>query len=297
MTSERIKRTIETLLGKCEEAAHRGDWAFVLDTAKRVLRMDPEDQDANAFVQMAEDEQGTPEPSRTARRAHGGESRVRAATERLQRDVRLSGVSPAFSETAQHGPKATTPTLFVVYSSASEDEEYKQALKKHLRNLKREGVFFFNPPDFPTDDDSRLPHHAADVAERFSKADVILLLVSPDYLDAALQEGPKKLEYDLAFKNLDERRSNVRVVPVILRSCSWDTVKELCNLEAMPPPRGETPVKELGKDAAFTAIARWLERLVRQRKGTTDGLEKRKRPDSAMHISKTSVGALDNDRR
>ena len=308
MTSERIQRTIDTLLGQCEEAARRGDWGLVLETAKRVLRLDPQHEDANAFVRMAEDERETPQTGHIPRRAHAAESRFRLGVERWQSDLPKHGISPTFAESAGQGPKSKAPTLYVVYSSASADEEYKEELKKHLRNLKREGVLFFNPPDYPIDDDSRLPHHEDDVADRFGKADVILLLVSPDYLDAALQKGPKKLEFDLALLNLEQRRSAVHVVPVILRKCSWDSVPELGDL-CQESPIQSSDLQERNRPGIDgfifngnghfqvrpPAIARWLEGLVKQRTGATEGLEKKKRPESAMRDRTTSVGVANND--
>lgn len=292
-----VKRVIDTWLDQCAEASLRGDFSFVLDTAKRVLDADPKNADAITFVQLAEDEQEAPKPSRPIRRKHFSEQRGRTAAERLPSDTRVSGLLPTFGKTAQQGLKATKPTLFVVYSSASADEKYKQELKKHLSNLKREGVLFFNPPDFLPDDDSLsgLRHHVDDIVESFSKADVILLLMSPDYMDAALQEGPKKLEFDLALKNLAERH-NVQVVPVILRSCNWKTVKELERLRAVPEPEGKPPVIEIGSDTAFTELSKWLVSLARPRQGATDGLEKPKRPDGARSNKRTSLGVVDSDR-
>ena len=274
-----------------------GEYDFVLATAKRVLEEDPQNEDANKFVQSAEEEQATPEPSRPIPRTHSSEQRGMGGAERLQSDKRLSGGLPTFGKTAQQGIKAT-PTLFVVYSSASADEEYKQKLKRHLSNLKRKGVLFFNPPDYAPDDDSfsGLRHHVPDMEESFEKADVILLLMSPDYMDAALQEGPKKLEFELALKNLAKRK-NLKVVPVILRTCNWKTVEELKDLQAVPGGKGETSVKEIGSDTAFTELNQFLVSLANSGQGSSDGLEKPKRPDSTLRNIRTRRGVAGSDRQ
>ncbi|MEO6397265.1 MAG: protein kinase [Tepidiformaceae bacterium] len=54
MASERIQRRIDTFLDEADEAASRRDWAVVVENVEAVLAIDPANEDALAFVQMAE---------------------------------------------------------------------------------------------------------------------------------------------------------------------------------------------------------------------------------------------------
>ena len=56
MASERIQRRIEQLLDEADEAVARSDWAVVRDRAQNVLRLDPDNADAVAFLAAAERE-------------------------------------------------------------------------------------------------------------------------------------------------------------------------------------------------------------------------------------------------
>ena len=54
MPSERIQRRIDGFLDEAEVAAGRRDWAAVLETARAVLAIEAENDDARAFFKMAE---------------------------------------------------------------------------------------------------------------------------------------------------------------------------------------------------------------------------------------------------
>ena len=54
MSSERIQRRIDRLLDQAEEAMDRLDWASVRDVAKVVLGLDPDNNDALAFLASVE---------------------------------------------------------------------------------------------------------------------------------------------------------------------------------------------------------------------------------------------------
>ena len=54
MASDRIQRTINSLLDEAEQAVSRSDWSVVQDRARNVLAFDPENQDAAAFLAAAD---------------------------------------------------------------------------------------------------------------------------------------------------------------------------------------------------------------------------------------------------
>jgi hypothetical protein len=101
-------------------------------------------------------------------------------------------------------------SVFFSYSHA--DEGLRDQLEKHLAMLKRQGVI-------ETFHDRRIA--AGDEVDRsisaeLERADVILLLVSPDFLASAYC-------YDREMLRAVERHNlgEARVIPVILRHCEW----------------------------------------------------------------------------
>ncbi|HTE86088.1 MAG TPA: AAA family ATPase, partial [Dehalococcoidia bacterium] len=65
MPSERIQRQIDRLLDEAEQAAGGGDWELVLTRSRHVLRLDPDNEDARAFLAAA-----GREPERPSRALH-----------------------------------------------------------------------------------------------------------------------------------------------------------------------------------------------------------------------------------
>ncbi|MCH8224074.1 MAG: hypothetical protein IH868_11755, partial [Chloroflexi bacterium] len=60
MPSERVQRRIDRLLDQAEEAVEARDWESVRDAASAVFRVDPDNEDAKSFLQMAGDEALSP---------------------------------------------------------------------------------------------------------------------------------------------------------------------------------------------------------------------------------------------
>ena len=59
MASDRIIRRIERLLDQIEHEADEQDWQRVIDLAQEVAGFDPENVDAKAFLQVAEERQSS----------------------------------------------------------------------------------------------------------------------------------------------------------------------------------------------------------------------------------------------
>jgi len=68
MPSERVQRTIDQVLDEAERAAAAGDWTQVQAFCQRVLRLDPENEDARNFLAAAEREPviASPRPAEAA---------------------------------------------------------------------------------------------------------------------------------------------------------------------------------------------------------------------------------------
>ena len=113
-------------------------------------------------------------------------------------------------------------TLFFSYSHA--DEGLRDQLEKHLAALQRQGVI-------EAWHDRRIPPGDlvdASISEQLERADIILLLVSPDFLAS-------NYCYEVEMRRALERHAagEARVVPVILRPCDWQGT-ELGRLMATP---------------------------------------------------------------
>ena len=54
MPSERVQRQIDLLLDSAEEAISKHDWQSVLESARSVLAVDPDNKDAAAYLAMAQ---------------------------------------------------------------------------------------------------------------------------------------------------------------------------------------------------------------------------------------------------
>ena len=100
--------------------------------------------------------------------------------------------------------------LFFSYSH--KDEALRDKLEVHLAMLKRQGVI-------ETWHDRRIvagDEFAGRIGEELERADIVLLLVSPDFLASDYC-------YDIEMARAMERHEagETRVMPVLLRPCDW----------------------------------------------------------------------------
>lgn len=146
-------------------------------------------------------------------------------------------------------------SLFFSYSH--KDETLRDELEVHLAMLERKGII-------ETWHDRRILagdaiHGAID--DKLESADVILLLVSPDFLAS-------EYCYDREFKRALERHheGTARVIPVILRPCDWKS-SPLADVVAVPRD-GKPVTKWPDRDEAFLDVVQQIR----------DALPKSKRP-------------------
>jgi hypoxanthine phosphoribosyltransferase len=106
-----------------------------------------------------------------------------------------------------------------------------------------------------------------------NSADVILLLVSPDFLNSRYCFG---VEMRRALER--HKADEARVIPIIVRPALWDAVDELNRLQALP--EGATPVTDpnwSNEDTAWENVCRGIhktiEKLMADRKRNSELLE------------------------
>jgi len=136
-------------------------------------------------------------------------------------------------------------TLFFSYSH--KDESLSDELELHLVMLKREGLI-------EAWHDRRIL--AGDVLDRsidakLESADVILLLISPDFLHS-------KYCYDVEVKRAMERHEcgECRVIAVILRPCDWKSTPFAKLL--LTPKDGKPITKWPDRDEAFLDVVQHI---------------------------------------
>jgi len=135
----------------------------------------------------------------------------------------------------------------VFYSYAHEDEELRNELKKHLSNLKRQGVI----TEWYDRDISAGTEWGEEIKQYLESAKVILLLISPDFMNSDYIN-------DIEVKRAMERHESgeARVIPVILRPVDWEGAP-FSKLQALP-----TEVRPItlwsNRDEAFLDVIRGI---------------------------------------
>jgi len=163
----------------------------------------------------------------------------------------------------------TTEPFELVYSYAHEDAKLLKKLDDALSLLQREGRIT-NWSDRKISAGSLW---AEEIDERFKKARIILLLVSNSFLAS---DYCYSVEMKLALER--HERKEARVIPVIMRSCDWETAP-FGKLQVLPRD-GRPVIKWRPQDDAFTDIARGIRRVVEEMSGT---LSSTAPPTAASH--------------
>jgi hypothetical protein len=154
--------------------------------------------------------------------------------------------------TEQHGPERALRVL-VRHSGSSKDTNLANELLAHLRPLER-----FAGIDLWTNDRIRAGDVTRKEIERaIEGADVALLILSADFFSSdTLQEVevPRLLER--------HRACSLRVIPVVLRSCTWEVHPWIAELH--PLPKGGKPIASFKgdrRDGVLTELAREIAAL------------------------------------
>ncbi|MFF9216237.1 TIR domain-containing protein [Streptomyces viridosporus] len=154
---------------------------------------------------------------------------------------------PAPRHEEPRAPRALTRPARMFISYSHRDDEFRSQLEKHLSTLRYRGLLdsWSDRQIRPGDD------WAGSIDENLESADIILLLVSADFLAS---EYCRDVEMRRALER--HREGTARVVPVVLRACDWNGFP-FGSFQALP--RDGRPVTAWpNPDEAFTDIAVWL---------------------------------------
>jgi hypothetical protein len=156
-------------------------------------------------------------------------------------------------------------SLFFSYSHT--DEDLRDQLEKHLSALKHQGVI-------ETWHDRRIPAGhtlSAEIDAHLESADIILLLVSSDFLAS-------EYCYDREMKRAMEKHESgaAVVVPVILRPCDWhDTPFG----KLLAVPKDGRPITQWpSPDEAFLDVVRAIKSVLARRGAKPDSYALTSRP-------------------
>src|SRR5690242_17951807 len=144
----------------------------------------------------------------------------------------------------------TNEPLELFYSYAHKDENLREKLEKHLASLVQENLILpWNARDI-----SAGGVWAKEIDTHLQAARIILLLVSSDFLASGYCYG---VEVQEAMRR--HEAGEVRVIPIILRPCDWQTAP-FGKLQALP--KNGKPVTGQNRDNAYTEIVKELRRVI-----------------------------------
>ena len=146
--------------------------------------------------------------------------------------------------------------IFISYVRA--DEAMRSELAKQLKQMKREGLI----TEWYADNIEAGKEQIEEAKAHLNSAQIILLLVSPDFLDS-------DYHYDFEMARALERHTagTARVIPIILRNTEGWEKTEFHKLLALP--RDGRPVKQWSdRDEAFAKIAKEIRLVAEKLKNT-----------------------------
>jgi hypothetical protein len=160
----------------------------------------------------------------------------------------LSVSQPKISSTPSVSP---LKSLEIFFSYSHKDKGMLSELQKYLRNLKRQGKI----RDWHDGAIGAGNVWAQEIEKHLSQADVILLLISQNFLAS---EYCHSVEMQQALAR--HRRNEACVVPIILRPVDWENTP-FCELQALPTGR-KPIIKWSLRDEAYLDVARGIQEIV-----------------------------------
>jgi tetratricopeptide (TPR) repeat protein len=148
---------------------------------------------------------------------------------------------------------ASVATVF--YSYAHEDEPFLKKLEKHLSSLRRDGLI----SEWHDRRISAGTEWATTIDTYLNTADIILLLVSPDFMASEYCYG---IELEQAMKRYQSGEASV--IPIILRPADWENA---LFGKLQPLPKDGKPVTDRTwgrQDEAFLDVVKGIRKVVEE---------------------------------
>ena len=149
-------------------------------------------------------------------------------------------------------PKPTKP-IELFYSYSHRDEELREELEKHLAPLKRQSIV----AGWHDRKIGAGQEWANQIGEHLNSAQIILLLVSADFLNS-------NYCYDIEMQKALQRHESgeAHVIPIILRPAMWES-SPIGKLQALPT--GAKPIiMWSNRELAFLDVAKGIQKAIDQ---------------------------------
>lgn len=183
----------------------------------------------------------------------------------------------------QHKNSGVPLSVFISY--AHEDEPLRQQLEAHLSLLRRQGLI-------ATWHDRQIvpgTEWAGEIDARLESAQLVLLLISPDFLASEYCYG---IEMQQALKH--HQNGEAQVIPILVRPVDWESAP-FAHLQCLP--RDTRAVTEWDNwDAAFRDVARGIRLAIEQLPSTSTALPHVQAPSGASTAASTPAIAVSTDR-
>ncbi|MFM7239387.1 MAG: TIR domain-containing protein [Cyanobium sp.] len=147
-----------------------------------------------------------------------------------------------------------TAPLKVFISYAHEDSPWVEKLKSHLSLMERQGILKVWHDRCLTAGE----HWAEAIDHALAEAQIVLLLISPDFMNSDYCFG-KEMQEALAR----EQRKEAVVVPVLMRPCDWESAP-FAKSNVVPSDNRPVSTHPGGEDEALALVAGELRRLAKK---------------------------------
>lgn len=161
----------------------------------------------------------------------------------------ISQPNPSQSQQAIVPPKQRIPKVFISYSHR--DEEFKNGLVSTLFVLQSQGIIdtWQDREIRPGDEWNKA------IRDALEQCQMALLLVSPEFLTSRFIQDQ---ELPVLFQR--RRKEGLRAIPIIVRSCMWQEVPILQDLQALP--QDGRPINNFrDRDRVWNEIGKEIKRL------------------------------------
>jgi hypothetical protein len=155
-------------------------------------------------------------------------------------------------------PRSPIRTVSVFYSYSHEDSRFKLQLETQLSMMRRQGLIDeWSDRELTAGED-----FANEIDDRLLRADLVLLLISPDFLAS---DYCYEREMNTALER--HERGEARVIPIILRHVDWKDAP-FAHLLALPPD-GKPVTGFAKRDKAWLEVATGIRGVVTTLKRST----------------------------
>lgn len=259
-----IAMVIEGLLRLAQESALAEDWITVKDRAQRVLNSGAASQDAERqakqFLLLADLDSTSPRVGGLAAQSPNVEI---AGERRPERSPLAESGRPAADSFSSDKATLNVPNtmLRLFYSYVDADAEYRRKLRASLAGFRNSSSFHIEEWDREM---VQFGEDRNEIGEReLKRADIILLLISPDYL----AQGDAD-DAEIARSLLRAARGEARVVPIMLKATYLPEDSDLRKLRPLPPD-GLAVTQWPDQDLAFSKIAEGIKQVCDDLAGET----------------------------